>query len=98
MYQITYDLVEMDNAQNEAGQFLNGQTDNNALKIRIRSNNPEVKMKETLVHELMHAMMAVNGLNFERFEWDEEGFIRRTSPVLASLLHDNPELVKYLAS
>jgi len=48
---------------------------------------------DTIVHELLHAMVHESGLRAVK-KWDEETVVSLLSPVLTCFLADNPDLVR----
>lgn len=55
--------------------------------------HPDV-VKETLVHEIVHAIIRQSALSFETEE--EERIVRSISPLIYSTLKDNKNLLNYL--
>ena len=92
----------------ERGALLAGFTHRTAgLTIYIRPDLPPMVERETLLHEVMHAAYYVAGNPFgwmnlapdddeDREMSLEEQTIRFTSPLILSVLRDNPDLVAYL--
>jgi hypothetical protein len=64
-----------------------------ACLIRIDPRQTASQRRDTLVHELLHALCSLTGLN-EKV--DEEDLVLRLSPALLDLLRRNPALVRYL--
>ena len=60
------------------------------LKVRIREGLPSGEERESLLHELCHAVDEQLGLKIS------ETKIRQLSVGLYAMLRDNPALVKYL--
>lgn len=56
------------------------------------------KMRETLLHESMHFVTTLAGLKLEYDAGTEEAIVKRITPILLSLLRENPNLVEYLTS
>jgi Zn-dependent peptidase ImmA (M78 family) len=89
----TYDIVV---AQVRASDN-HGETDRSNKEIFLSDcGNIEV-VKETLLHELLHALLE-DAQEFGIFADDnhEERLIRLLSPKLMSVMLDNPKLVEYL--
>lgn len=63
-------------------------------EIRVARNQGHERMRETLVHELLHALWDQAQLA----EKDEEKIVRRLHGPLLALLRGNPELVEWLLS
>lgn len=76
-----------------------GQCDLNALTIWIDPDRPEARIRETLVHELLHALWDVAGLPSRDTERvGQEETVDALASGLTLLLRDNPALVKYLTA
>lgn len=65
-------------------------------RIRIMRNLAPSMERETVMHEVLHAVFAMNGLQQEWGEEKEEAVVRRLSPVLLAAMRDNPRLVAFL--
>lgn len=79
----------------EEGKYF-GCSYDNEQKIILDPNKPEQKIKQTLVHELMHACNFVNGLTY-RFDDknnlpSEEDVIRELSMTFYQVMIDNPRI------
>lgn len=85
-------------ALDETNRGLYGLFDDMEGKVYIRPGLPASQQKETLTHELLHAVFVVSGLNHD-FNKDErpseEDVVNRMAPVLLAALRDNPALVRY---
>lgn len=69
-------------------------------EIYLNTKQPRQIVAETLLHEVLHGIFAITGLDgdfADQGEDAEEKFILRFSPVLASVFRDNPDLIRYLA-
>lgn len=53
-------------------------------------------MRDTVLHEALHACLFATGLNLG--DGEEERLVAALSPVLLAALRDNPALVAYLRS
>lgn len=73
-----------------------GDTDSSLLEIRLNSDSADLVKREVLLHETLHAITAVAGLDHELTEEVEEKFVRRIAPILFDVLLRNPKLVDYL--
>jgi hypothetical protein len=77
-----------------------GQWGGDSLEIWMSDAPHPVRVKETLLHESLHALWHLVGLNepYPQEEKDSPGedIINRLAPALLSLLRDNPELVEWL--
>lgn len=71
-----------------------GSTDHHHLTIWVDGTLAPSMLAETLLHEVIHACAAsTGGLDFTD---DEEGSVKRLSPLLFGVLRDNPMLMRYL--
>lgn len=59
---------------------------------------PRDEVKDTLVHELLHALVHTFNLFPEDDEEAEEKVVRPLATALVGMLNDNPDLLKYLGS
>lgn len=65
------------------------------IQIEGAGAGPTVRAN-TLLHEVMHACLAMAGITDVLTDEDEERVVRRLSPLLLQALRDNPGLVTYL--
>lgn len=73
-----------------------GHTANDAHRIAINVDQSAVSMKDTLLHEVLHAcFFTVNLRDQVDFE-TEERVVRRLATILLQVLRSNPKLVDYL--
>lgn len=65
------------------------------LKITLHPNQPPDGARDSLLHELIHALAAQTDVNRD---WGdlEEGFVSRLTPALLDVLRRNPRLVQFL--
>lgn len=75
-----------------------GQTDHNACTIIIDGRLAECQKRDTVLHEVTHVIVATVGLADEWGVDREEAVVRRMTPMLLSVLRDNPDLVAYLTA
>lgn len=70
------------------------------VSMRADGTAHEDSMRATLLHELLHCCTQATRLDRYITQVDdaEEFFIGQMSPVLMSLLNDNPDVVAYLLS
>jgi hypothetical protein len=76
-----------------------GQTCTSNKEILIYKDDNEEVIRETLQHEIMHALMEdITDVikDMDEAEKLEETFIRLFSPRLMMVMTENPKLVKYL--
>jgi len=60
-------------------------------EIQLKSSMSKSAERNTLLHELIHAIL-------QEYELDSEELVRVLTPALLSLLRNNPTLVGYLTS
>lgn len=72
-----------------------GETDHGELIIRINERAAGV-VRETLVHELLHAFSDLAGLQEQYGAEIDEQWCRRLAPWLLDALRRNPDLVDFL--
>lgn len=73
-----------------------GTTDPDRLTITLRESNPSDVQRETLLHEVLHAVLANCGLAKELGDDQEEHVVRALSPILLDTFDRNPRLVDFL--
>lgn len=75
-----------------------GECDVVSATLTIATGMPPEVTRETLLHEILHAIQAVlgNPVEHKRGADLEEGFVASTSPLLLDTLVRNPGLVTYL--
>jgi hypothetical protein len=75
-----------------------GQCDNEAGIIRYRSDDMSPgQLRETIVHECLHACVFNAGLKFPSSD-DEENFVNKLAPRLYGLMVENPKLIEWVLS
>lgn len=72
------------------------------LELRIAPDLPPDQLKETMLHELLHASMFVGGGGtsgpvIHGEEMTDDQFIEAAAPTMLQIFRDNPELVAWLA-
>jgi hypothetical protein len=70
-----------------------GECDFDGLQILVRERLKKSVAKETLLHELLHAVVypSLNGKTAT-----DEDFVTSMAPVLLQVIQENPELLEYL--
>lgn len=81
--------VELVDAMPEGEHW--GETDHEALVIRVRRDLPELHQTVTFLHEIMHAALANCGINDH-----DELHVNALSMRLVEVLRDNPDVVQAL--
>lgn len=84
-YSVTY---ELDN-----GNF--GACDTMQNEIEVREGLPPSEERDTVLHEVMHAIWATMDIGHHKIE---EHVVRKMATGLALVLQENPEFAQYLAS
>lgn len=75
-----------------------GETDSNNAEILLKKAQAPSVLRDTLVHELLHAVVYASGY-FKVADLDrtsEENLVVTLSPWILAILRDNPDLVEYL--
>lgn len=82
-----------------------GSTNRASLKITIRGGGvlSEDAARDTLLHEVLHAIIGVSTMEIFHLDGghggpDEEKIVGQLAPLLLAVLRDNPELVAALIS
>lgn len=101
-YNFTIEVVEDLTASHNtreatAGDSLYGLTSLDKQLIQLDSEMQGVVVKETLLHEILHAIWeVVGGYQGGKFKISEEQIVRMISPTLLDTFRRNPDLVEYL--
>lgn len=76
---------------------LRGVHSDDDLHIEIDRDLPPTLFRQTVIHELLHALVAQSTVTdmFENSE-TEEKFVRRVAPWLLGLIDENPRLVEFI--
>jgi hypothetical protein len=88
----------MDRLCREEGEDLLGHFSSQRLEILVDPAQAKSQERDTLLHELLHAIFDTSGLAHSWQNADEEDAIRRISPLLLDVLRSNPKLVEYLVA
>jgi len=78
-------MILVDNAT-ALGTYIQDKTE-----IQLKSNMSKSAERNTLLHELLHAIL-------QEYELDSEELVRIVTPALLNLLRSNPKLIAYLTS
>lgn len=101
-WSISYDDAEMERMDDDRQSKRFGVSIPRRFRIVIAcSNRPESAIRETLVHEILHAIYEVSGYAASKAESQhdrEEETILALSPWLFTILQQNPALVTYLSA
>lgn len=99
-YRLAHDLVALNVEAVRIGakDGLYGYADNVAMTIYLDPQSGPARSRDTVVHELLHALMDFSGLDKTLGPDDEEEVALRLAPVLLDLLRANRKLVAYLTA
>lgn len=89
---VVYDVTFED----MSGQGVTGRTGVDALRILISTTSARGQQRDTLLHEILHAIFSMVGLTEDLGPVTEESHILRLAPAILDVLRRNPDLVQYL--
>lgn len=96
-YHVECDTLSHTLAEHETRSHLMGSCNNKTLTISL---NPELapdQMRSTLVHECLHALVSVSGVQIqEGCDDPEERAVAALEAPLYALIRDNPKLIAWL--
>jgi hypothetical protein len=95
-YKVVVDAARIKELEKESDTELYGITTHGHLEIALHPDVADTVLRETLLHETLHAVFYNIGLSDRLTDKTEEHMIRALSPALFALLRDNPDLVAYL--
>lgn len=95
-YQVKTDKQAVDKECREQGSDAVGFCTEHKQLILLDPDQGPDSMAETLLHEVLHAVVVLVGLSNEWKESREERVVRRLAPALLDLIRRNPKLVAYL--
>lgn len=75
---------------------LDGFCDNTNFMIYIKKAQTKMALKETLLHELIHAIWYVSGMCRFEGETSEEMYVSVFAPYLTTVLIQHPKVMEYL--
>lgn len=90
--------VKTEQAEEMERDGIDGRYRGSIALIQIRGDRPIQAIRDTLLHECLHAILFIDGicsalgLNHDK----EEKLVGLLTPRLLALLRDNPQLVAYL--
>ena len=73
-----------------------GETQIDRCEIRLAAKQGPSQLRETLLHEALHACTALAGLRVEWGEDRDESCVTRLAPILLDVLRRNPRLIEFL--
>jgi hypothetical protein len=94
VYSVVYDTVELNAAIRDHQEQLYGLTRPDQHKIIIDPDVSWYRLIETLMHEILHACWDLTNLAVHYKDEQEEEIVRSLSPILVSLLQQNPIFVE----
>lgn len=72
-----------------------GLTDVRRMQVLIDPDQSTGALRDTLLHECLHAVFNVTGLGQEWGSEKDEAIVTRVTPALLALLRDNPQAVAF---
>lgn len=96
IYDIKLDAARIRELEKENDMELFGFTTHNKLEIVINPDMADSMLRETVLHEILHAVIYATGLGDRFTEKQEEHLVRALSPALFQFILDNPTVVRYL--
>lgn len=97
-YTVTGDELERLRTEHAERSQLDGHTDHGTLRLLVNTALAADQVRDTLLHETLHALAFLSGLSSEWGSEKEEAVVRRLSPLLLDVLRRNPDLVAYLVA
>jgi hypothetical protein len=73
-----------------------GETHTSDQKILVHPMQHPMMLKETVLHELLHACFGVSSLTHSFSDDDEERVVAILSPWVLMMMRDNPQLLAWL--
>lgn len=96
-YRIRYDKDAIDLKATEHNERrLYGLTEPTAQVIHIDPTLAPDQLRDTVLHEVLHACLSLIGADEQLSPGKEERLVRALSPVLLQVLCDNPKLARFL--
>ena len=95
-YTVKVDAERIKVLEKESNTELYGITTHGTLEIDLQPEVADLVLRETLLHEVLHAVLYTTGIADRLSDKNEEHLVRALSPALFSLLRDNHDLVQYL--
>lgn len=95
-YTVTLSDARIKELEKENNADLYGFTAHSFLEIAVSPDMADLMVRETVLHEVLHAVLYTTGISNRFSENAEEHLVRALSPALFQMLRDNPQLVTYL--
>ena len=73
-----------------------GMTDNDMQEVFLYTEQGPDKMRETFLHEHLHAMLTLAGISDQADAEVEERIVKRLAPIMLQFLRDNPNVYTFL--
>lgn len=97
-YKVTSDRHDMNQRCRDESTDLLGHCDRRMGVISVEPQQSLEQKRDTLLHEVLHAITDMTGIEAEMSNELEEQIVRRLSPVLLEVLRKNPKLVAFLVA
>lgn len=97
-YTIHADANRMNQKCRDRDDDLRGHVDLMALTIDLDPTFAPATIAESLLHEVLHTITHVTGIDGDLDDDREEALVNRLSPALLDTLRRNPTLVAYLTT
>lgn len=97
-YTVRVDRAELNALAVELRTGLYGVTDNEKMRITLAPSNSAVRQVETFMHEWLHTLCDLTGLNKDVGDELEEKFVTALAPALVDAMRRNPDAVAYVMS
>lgn len=98
VYSVSADEKELLAACREERSDLLGRTEHRQTRILLRPDQSPSCMRDTLLHECLHAVFEMTGIATEVGPDDEEKFVRRLTPAILDMLRSNAPLLACLVA
>lgn len=95
-YTVICSQAGIDSESVERGEELHGVTNTSTMRVTLNPKNSADRQRDTLLHEALHTVLDLVGLNQDLGAEMEERVVNRLAPALLDLLRRNPRLVDYL--
>ena len=96
-YTVVVDEERINKESVEAKTRLLGYCDSERSEMILRPGQSDSQQKDTILHEVLHAITHQTGIQHELGDDDEEKMVVRMTPLLLLVLQSNWDLVEYLA-
>ncbi len=99
-YRVTSKQATLDAVRRDDPTLFSGRTDTAALRILLDLNQCDAAdtVRVTLLHEVLHAVWSLVGLDVDIDDNVEEQIVNRMAPALLDVLQRNADLVAFLAA